>query len=162
VKIYVAGSSNELDRLERFMDAFEAAGHEITLRWTALVRAAAAEGFTSDTQIPVHKAVVDARADLDAIDRCDCFVLVVPEPPSRGRGAWVELGYALRPGANGASPWVIVIGQHARISIFTSRADYCIVEPDEQALPIVLPLLTEIAEGFAGADIGADVTTRRL
>jgi len=90
VKVYVAGSSKEMERAERVMNALRAAGHEITADWVAKIREV---GVANPADFTVRLAA--AQADLDGVNNADAFVFLHPAPGVQTTGAWVELGYRL-------------------------------------------------------------------
>jgi hypothetical protein len=112
VKIYIAGSSHELDLVSRYMRAVERQGHELTYDWVSAVKQ---EGAAN--AITLEKACTYAQLDLDAVAQAHVLWLLVPD--IGGRGCWVEYGFAL------ASDDIVTVvsGVHA-VSIFSSLADH--------------------------------------
>lgn len=90
MKIYVAGASKEIEKIEGFIERLRMAGHTITFDWTVAVRQV---GDASPDDGDIRKA--SARADLDGVENCHIFWLVKPSVESTSTGAWVELGFAL-------------------------------------------------------------------
>lgn len=93
MKVYVAGSSSELDRVRAVMAALREAGHEITHDWTEDVLAAREAGHASDATVDDAHADKCAARDLRGIREADAFILLRREPASFG--ASFEAGYAL-------------------------------------------------------------------
>jgi hypothetical protein len=120
-RIYVAGSSKELDRCERLIARVRAMGHEITHDWTASVRANGGEA----------NAGLSERERLDAAVGCynaacgATFVVVLAAPVMNG--AMFELGAAY------AADAVIGYVGDEGLTIFSSFADHVFVG-DEAAL----------------------------
>lgn len=90
MKIYVAGASAQIELIEGFISRLRAAGCEITLDWTVLVRQA---GSASPDDAVLRKQA--AEGDLDGVDGCELYWLVKPDALNPSTGAWVELGAAL-------------------------------------------------------------------
>ena len=89
-RVYVAGSSQEMDRASRWIDLFSAlTTHMITLDWTKKVREAGSANPPDWTRDRKTDAACEA---LDAVADADLFWLLVPNTPSQG--CWVELGVA--------------------------------------------------------------------
>lgn len=90
LRVYVAGSSAELDRARRVMDALRLEGVEVVSTWLASIEAAGAanEGLAADAR--QHAA----ETCLQEVASADVLLLLVPEGPS-GIGCGVELGYAM-------------------------------------------------------------------
>ncbi len=111
MKVYVAGSSAEMEDVERFMNALRAEKIEITCDWPAAIRAA---GDANPADDAIREKA--ANEDLDGVESADIFWLMVPAQKGSA-GAWVELGYAI------ARDMRIVISGEFRKCIFTSLAD---------------------------------------
>lgn len=94
MKIYIAGSSQELGRCERAILFATSLGFHITYDWTSSVRSAIAQGVL-EHEMPFEQRAHQARRDLDAVKDADAVVLLAPEKGAPSRGCWVELGYAL-------------------------------------------------------------------
>lgn len=127
MKIYVAGASKEIDRIEGFMARLRAAGHVITLDWTVEVRSA---GSGSPDDDELRKAC--ARADLLGVEACDVFWIVKPDEGSTSTGAWVELGHALAFGGK-----TTVASGTSRKCIFADLVDHDF-DDHEEALAFLL------------------------
>lgn len=114
MRIYVAGSSKEITRVERVIASLREAGHVISHDWPARMRAMGLD----DTALVRSDLVEELRCDLHiGIDTADVFLLLAPTRPTTG--AWVELGYAA--GLRHAStvtprksikPGIICAGEH--------------------------------------------------
>lgn len=88
MKIYVIGSTHEIERTRAIMAALREAGHEITHDWTVNVERLGATPQDED------QALADARADAAGIRAAEHVVfLVSPDRPQRG--GHVEMGIAL-------------------------------------------------------------------
>ncbi len=97
-RIYLAGSSRELDRCETALAEIRAAGHAITEDWCAVMRSA---GPDAECTIDVlHAAAID---DVRGVREADWFILLAPLEGS-SFGAGFELGVAFAEGV--ASIWV--------------------------------------------------------
>lgn len=118
LRVYVAGSSAEPQRVRAAMDAARGAGCELTEDWLAAMEEAgtANEGLTHEQRRRY------ALADLRGLEAADVLWVLAPETHSIG--VWVELGYALAGRAWGAMPGGIVVsGPASARSIFCALAD---------------------------------------
>lgn len=90
-KVYVAGSSAELERAEAAMLKLEHAGVRVTSSWPIVVR---------DQSAPNPRDVSrDQRrhwsaVDLEEVRSADVLLMLVPKVDAPTRGAWLEAGYA--------------------------------------------------------------------
>ena len=126
LKVYVAGSSAEVERAERVIASLRAMGHVVTFDWTRSVREYRSQGYR-DADLDDDRCAMIASEDLDAVRRADALLFLSPEEPTTG--AWVELGCAL----NLANMAILVSGKTARNFLFTRLADY-IFDDDEAAI----------------------------
>lgn len=133
MRIYVAGSSRQLERVKAAMAALRSLGHTITHDWVALVEEYGEANPVDAATSTMRRWAAD---DLAGVYNADMVWLLMPE--TEGFGAAVEMGYAIAHGVP-----VIVSGAHAR-SVFTSLAS-C-YDRDDLAL----------AEEFALPDPAAD------
>lgn len=88
MKVYVAGSSKEIERAERVIAALRERGIEITFDWPAQVRAvgSANEG-PDEVLLPALLECLEA-----GVFGADIVLVLAPTKPSTG--VWVELGTA--------------------------------------------------------------------
>lgn len=93
MRIYVAGSGSEVERVRRVMNALRAAGHEISYDWTIDVEAAGAAGHTSDATVEDEHANACADRDHAGVESADVFLLL-RNPNRTTFGAAYETGYA--------------------------------------------------------------------
>lgn len=93
MKIYLAGSSQEIDIIESYASRLAFAGWEITYSWWEIIKEERASGITSDADLDIDYMVKVAREERDSVMASDVLWLLAPEKPSRG--CWVELGIAL-------------------------------------------------------------------
>jgi len=117
MRIYVAGSSQEVDLVEGSQRRLIDAGHTITHDWCAVLRKLASPNAIGS---PRHQRAKLAYDDLRGAVAGDVFWLRMTSPgvkPSFGSG--VELGYTL--GSANQRPRIIVSGDDDR-SIFTALA----------------------------------------
>ena len=119
MQVYLAGSSDELDLVERTLDRLRAAGIVITHDWTKIVRRAEC-GNPRELRQEDRRQLVDG--DLLGILKADVFWLLVPERSSGG--AWAKYGYALGLTESRMQRTIIVSGDWRKKSIefFTSFA----------------------------------------
>lgn len=90
MRIYVAGSSKELERVKACSAELEIAGHEVVSTWWRDVEV---EGCGNPTLL--EKRIHFAQKDLSEIDRCGVLWLLVPVEGVSSHGAFLEYGYAL-------------------------------------------------------------------
>lgn len=140
MKIYVMGSSKEIDRVRAAYMRLRAGGHTITRDWTEVVLSA--PGPDSSLTDEVCREVADA--DLDAVMETETVLLLVPKP-GESIGSWVELGAAL--GALRARfkseadtyPYPSVIAAGPRVTIFLAATPIQLYATDEEALDALCP-----------------------
>ena len=89
--VYVAGSSDEMDRAVRWMTALTDAGIVVTSTWAANI---AAVGAANPRDASVEDRASWSRTCRSQIDDCHVLWLLVPAV-GHGRGAYLELGHAL-------------------------------------------------------------------
>lgn len=128
-RIYVAGSSAQLERARAAMDALKERGYLVAHDWVTEVEKV---GSANPPDAPMAKQAAWAREDLQGVLFADYLWLLMPA--EEGWGAAVELGYAL---ANSVP--VIISGLHNR-SIFSSLAAERF-DRDDQALDACFPVL---------------------
>jgi len=114
VKLYIAGSSKELERCEGAIRLMGKFGFVITCDWVAAVKA---EGLANEG-LDDEKRMHYAAADIHGVQDADLFWLMAPNTST---GAWTELGIAL---ARSLRPCIVVSGPARQKSIFASLADY--------------------------------------
>jgi hypothetical protein len=126
--VYVAGSSNELPRVKRFIEAVVARGHTVTHDWPAEVEEV---GNANPLDASLKQRRTWASADLHGVAAADLVVVLMPEGAA-SFGAGVEFGYALERGIP-----IVVSGQYLK-SIFTAFAT-CYEHDDEvlERLPVI-------------------------
>lgn len=90
MKIYIAGSSNELERAETAISVANGAGMVVTFDWTRLVREVGDANPKAATQSQKQHW---AWNDLEGVKLADLFWLLTPKTHSVG--AWVEMGFAI-------------------------------------------------------------------
>ena len=116
LRVYVAGSSKERERVRAAMDAVRAIeGCELAHDWLAHVEETIAAGKT-DADLSDRERDA-AEADLRAVRSSDLLWFLVPE--SHSDGAHVELGYAI---GLGTAMGIVASGE-ARGSIFVELVD---------------------------------------
>jgi nucleoside 2-deoxyribosyltransferase len=91
VKVYVAGSSAELERAQRWIDALRAEGWTVTSDWPAVI---ASVGDANPRDASVADRRMWSHDDLRGVDNADVVWLLAPKVGT-ARGAYFELGYAM-------------------------------------------------------------------
>lgn len=125
LKVYVAGSSDELDRAENMIMRLRAHDIAITKNWTVDVRMA---GHGNPPEATDKQRRSWAVEDLNAVERADVLWLLTPLKSSAG--AWVEFGCAYRSG-------VELIASPRPRSIFSALAGHCFHD-DEKAFEYLI------------------------
>lgn len=111
-KVYVAGSSAELERAERAIAELEAAGIVVTSTWPLNVRDQG--GIANPTEAPRDLRQRYSTSCLGQLRDADLLWVLVPDRAAPTIGAWVEYGYAI------AFNKQIVFSGDTRQSIFCS------------------------------------------
>ena len=117
MKIYIAGSSNELQIVRPWIAVCKDIGLDITLDWTIPVE----KQGDNPRNLPEEERLGFAIEDLTAIEQADIFWLLVPTN-NTGRGCWVEFGYARAMGLQ--KDLITIASGDIKVSIFTAIADY--------------------------------------
>ncbi|MDN5765506.1 MAG: hypothetical protein L0H96_06965 [Humibacillus sp.] len=110
MRIYVAGPVADTVTVQKVQDAVLAAGHELTLDWSADV--SFAEGFAGQ----IDRSARMAKEELDAVIAADAVLVVASQHD--GRGMFVELGVALARASRGDLDHVVLIGEIHHESVF--------------------------------------------
>jgi nucleoside 2-deoxyribosyltransferase len=92
VKVYIAASSREPERVRAAQRMLTELGIELTLDWLTSIEANLALGLR-DSDLSIADQRQHANADLLAVEQADVLWLLAPKEPTKG--AWIELGYAL-------------------------------------------------------------------
>lgn len=114
-RVYVAGSSAELQRAKQAMMSLRQFGHTVTHDWVTSVQLVGSANPTGATH---YDRLCWSQDDLDGIERADVFWLLYPCSPSFGAG--VELGFAYSQRKH-----LVVSGAHLLTSVFTALAQSC-------------------------------------
>lgn len=140
LRVYVAGSSREIERAERMIAEVRAIpGVEITFDWAAAIRQAGAanEGLTDE------QAIEASHACIEGVLNADVFVALLPPSGVPADGLMYELATAHR--ACGMAIQTILVGPYER-SIFTrahSRPEQCVrVAEDKDAISDIKRVLS--------------------
>ena len=116
--IYLSGASSELTLCESYRDKLLEQGWTITRDWMQVIR----DKGGADAILPVRDQRRLAIADLEAVREAQIFWLLLPTPPLRTIGAWVELGFALGlDPRHDKRPFIMISGTWC--SIFYQLAD---------------------------------------
>lgn len=91
MKIYIAASSREVDRVRRAQELAVRWGWKLTLDWLTPMEANRARGV-SDTDLTASHQAIIALEDLAAIESSDLVWLLSPREPTIG--AWWEASHA--------------------------------------------------------------------
>jgi hypothetical protein len=110
MKIYVTGPVSDAVTVQQVQDAVVAAGHELTLDWSADV--SFAEGYASEAE----RSAQMAQEELAAVLAADAVLVVASEHD--GRGMFVEFGAALTRASRGELEHVVLLGDIHHESVF--------------------------------------------
>lgn len=108
MNVYVAGASQEISLVERYVRRVRELSITVTHDWCAVMRAEPRR----DVAIPRVEMREYALEDLRGVAKADIFWLLAPEAQSTG--CWTELGYALA-----LSVPILVSGVARRRNVFT-------------------------------------------
>lgn len=92
LSVYIAGSSADIDRVDRWAAALTEAGITVVSTWTANVRAV---GHANPRDASPSDRCGWARQCWLGVARASLIWLLVPPVDAPTRGAWAELGYAV-------------------------------------------------------------------
>lgn len=125
--VYLAGSSQDLDRVELWRQALVDAGHRVTSTWIDTVKSV---GSGNPRDASVGQRMEWSYADFAEVEAADVLWLLVPPPKLCSvHGSSIELGYAKRAGKR------LVASGDTRCSIFCSIAhEYA---TDEEAFSLI-------------------------
>lgn len=110
MKIYVSGPVSDTHTVREVQDAVVAAGHELTLNWSADV--SFCQGYASQ----LERSARMAQEELDAVLAADAVLVVASRHD--GRGMFVELGAALAQASRGELDHVVLVGEIHHESVF--------------------------------------------
>ena len=110
MKIYVSGPVSDTMTVQQVQNAVVAAGHELTLDWSADVSFAGAYATKPEQSAQM------AQEELDAVIAADALLVVASRHD--GRGMFVELGAALTRAKRGEMDHVVIVGQMHHESVF--------------------------------------------
>lgn len=150
LRIYVAGSSAEMARAEKWMARLRQAGIDVTSSWPDVIRKV---GEANPMHVSRNQRAKWAATDLAEIEHSNVFWLLLPEgQPSVG--AYTELGFATmlaldavsarRAGVPGAFFKLVCSG--VETSIFTAVADH--FPSDNDAFGFLVSLQREFEHNF--------------
>jgi hypothetical protein len=92
LRVYVAGSSSDIERAERWIKSLRQRGIVVTASWPEMVRQNGAEPRSVDAATRARWAM----DDLAAIAHADVFWMLVPPADEPTIGAWIGFGFAQR------------------------------------------------------------------
>ena len=126
-RVYVAGSSREMERAESAMTLLRSHGVEVAYDWCAAMRR---DGPDSEMLRPA--LVAGLRTALAAVRRSEVLWLLDPEQPTTG--AWCELGYAaglgtveiIVSGPHSPPPWAHAVNPSRSFALDVLAGEYCI------------------------------------
>lgn len=116
MKVYIAGSTAEIDRAKSWGARLQRFGIEVISTWTTVV----GEHGCNPRDASLQQRRTWALDDIDQIRQADLFWLLVPALDRPSRGAWFELGVAWTLIAPGCKQ--LIASGDTRQSIFCALA----------------------------------------
>jgi hypothetical protein len=110
MKIYVSGPLTDTHTVRQVQNAVLAAGHELTLDWSADV--SVVERYATE----MERSARMARDGMDAVLAADAVLVVASQHD--GRGMFVEFGAALARASCGDLEHVVLVGNIHHESVF--------------------------------------------
>ena len=92
MRLYIAASSLDIERAERWTNVARDAGFIIESTWIEVIRGV---GVANPRRAHLDERRAWSRDDLRQVRRSALFWLLVPPLDLPTRGAWIELGWAL-------------------------------------------------------------------
>ncbi len=126
MRIYVAGSSNEMPRVVAAMVLARESGHEITYDWVSEILKV---GNANPRTASRTQRADWAWTDIAGVEECDVLWLLAPNV-GHGRGAFVELGFAIA-----TLKTIVISGPACHESIFNAIGYEC--PTDELGLTLI-------------------------
>jgi hypothetical protein len=155
IRVYVAGSSLEMDRARRAVERLYEAGCLVTSTWINVI---ASVGSANPTDVSHERRRSWSVVDLAEVTLADVLWFLVPPTTVQTRGAWVELGHAYASGKQ-----IVCSGDSTAQSIFTALgAEFA---TDDEAFSFVtarrtLRTKSVTIPGLAASVVVSDVDTR--
>lgn len=138
LRVYVAGSSRDLERAERVIAELRAIPNvAVPVDWPANMRE-----HGPDSGLSAEDRVRFAEEDAAGAYFADAFVLLRPTEDAPSVGAWVELGVSIgaafaRLRSGKRSPFGIIAGRGTACIFDALMAPASIVDTDDEAVAIV-------------------------
>lgn len=111
MRVYVASSAQDFERVRAVQAVVRAAGHEVTFDWTDIENPESLAEVREDWTGNPDRARVLARRERRAVISADVLVLCGPTPP-HGLGCFIETGMALARGV------IVIVIEPIRESVF--------------------------------------------
>jgi len=132
MRVFVAGSSKELERAERFIARVNAIhGLEVAYDWPAIIRAhdGQANGLTHEESYGL------SLREIESIESAQALVLLLPAPGNESIGMWVELGLC-----RNSCGFIAFSGDNPERTIFYGMAEK-LTKNDDEALEWLVSLI---------------------
>ena len=110
MRIYVTAPVADTVTVQQVQNAVLAAGHELTLNWSADV------SFAEDYASQIERSARMAQEEIDAVMAAEAVLVVASRHD--GRGMFVELGAALGRASRGDLEHLVLIGDIHHESVF--------------------------------------------
>jgi len=126
LKVYLAGSTQDIERAKRWRDALVSAGVEVVSTWIEVVEKVGSGNPQDATKV---QRADWSTTDLAEVASADVLWLLVPPADKAARGAWLEFGYAVE------RRITLISSGDTRQSIFTAMGIE--LETDEDAFYLI-------------------------
>jgi hypothetical protein len=133
MKIYVASSIKNKDKVKEVFYALKTKGHEATTDWTLTDDISE---YERDLKRDYIRSI--AKRDFEGIRECDVFVLL--SEPSEGRSMYAELGIAIALQEVTGKPSVFVVGPDNNETVFYFHPALQRVGSFDEALERAIPI----------------------
>lgn len=120
IRVYVAGSSAEIERVERWSAALVAAGIEVVSSWPQNVRAV---GSANPRDASREQRLAWTATCLVEVTTATVVWFLVPGSAAATRGAWAEIGFARGCSHDPARRPRLVFSGDTKQSIFCALGD---------------------------------------
>jgi len=119
--VYLAGSTSERGRIERFSLEVRGMGWNLTHPWWEEYTKLEAEG-RDEASMTVEEKSLRAEEDFEGISIARLIILLVPTGEDSGKG-WVEIGYAFALRKLMEFPQIWIVGEPSESRFFSCIAD---------------------------------------
>jgi len=126
LKVYLAGSTQDIERVKRWKGALVSVGVEVVSTWIEVIEKVGGANPRGATKV---QRADWSTTDLAEVASADVLWFLVPPADKATRGAWLEFGYAV------ARHITLISSGDTRQSIFTAMGIE--LETDEDAFYLI-------------------------